>query len=801
MTSGFIQPEPFEFEGEWQGEWQSESPMRMGKPDPTRPVHVSARILWPALGFPAVIAPQSNGSSDPLESNASRSICVLILSNQRYISKEDAAYHLRIVPWDQRARRNISPGQVGSFKVEEIQVRNDDQGSRLLLPKRDGLGAAVVFGGSRSLNPNQEPKEDSVAVSLAHRVREFYDKLGLKHLHEIRVSEAACARLSGERYHLFWNDDRGREGDSSREMQMLLDNFAQPRRKALGEAWSKHFAFFMDEYKFDFGALHLPYQLKDGQKRLTEVLHPVIIQRQAGPLRIGHMTDTHVDIRADVYEENLKRSGDLNRASFNNYNRDFIDIYKETRDNSDVVLLTGDLIDYGRGHVGRSFNDAYINTLGRNDSYHHDRNWFLFYYLLASGDNYTKPAYTILGNHDWRLNPYPPFAPGAPDPESLFHDAKDMEHRGFWKKLIQTAHGPGHEKLLSYAIGPESKWGALLWALRHPFKTVEAFAKDFNVASSPAQTTVDSIAWYLLLINPFLDYSFRLPSGQQILMLDWAKNEELTNAEDPRSFTRYGQRAASMLTPLQQWHVNEFVASKGRAKIIGMHAPPLGPFPNWSDSDLMNGVKRYARGEDARLRWPDGRNIQNIPEHQLLAIRPSTAPYGVSAEHGSFVNNRDWFIQRVADPRNGVRLVLSGHIHRNGLLVTGTGKLALRNFPNLPPVAQNVRTLRGVSYTDVRGVPLPAVASVAGSTYLGPLYVNTTSAGPRGHRCDPSCRYVPPGLAIVSLASDGTIGGVQPRQIIPKPPVQAPVQAPVAPRVTMAQRRPRAVQRETNYMF
>jgi hypothetical protein len=76
-------------------------------------------------------------------------------------------------------------------------------------------------------------------------------------------------------------------------MQMLLDSFARPRRTALGAAWAKQLSFFLDEYKYDYGALHPPYQQADNQRRLTEVLHPVFIKRQSGPLNIAHVTDTH----------------------------------------------------------------------------------------------------------------------------------------------------------------------------------------------------------------------------------------------------------------------------------------------------------------------------------------------------------------------------------------------------------------------------------------------------------------------------------------------------------------------------
>jgi 3',5'-cyclic AMP phosphodiesterase CpdA len=102
--------------------------------------------------------------------------------------------------------------------------------------------------------------------------------------------------------------------------------------------------------------------------------------------------------------------------SYNNWNRSFVRVYDDAKRDSDVVLLTGDLIDYGRGHWGVQARDR----LGDDKYYHADRNWFLFYYLLASRDAYKQPSYTILGNHDWRFNPYPPLIKGAsPTPDTL----------------------------------------------------------------------------------------------------------------------------------------------------------------------------------------------------------------------------------------------------------------------------------------------------------------------------------------------------------------------------------------------
>ena len=121
-------------------------------------------------------------------------------------------------------------------------------------------------------------------------------------------------------------------------------------------------------------------------------------------------------------------------------------------------------------------------------------------------------------------------------------------------------------------------------------------------------------------------------------MLDWAEDEELFNFDDPRSFRTLGERAANALTPLQQWHVEQFVnVSTGRAKIIGIHAPPIGPFTEWSDSELMKGVKTYAPGADSRARKPNGEIIR-LTSHPLFAIGLRDNPNLVTAEHGSFVS-------------------------------------------------------------------------------------------------------------------------------------------------------------------
>ncbi len=743
----------------------------LGTPSPTT-LHmrlIKARILWPALGFPAVIAPRANASKDPLDGDATRSICVLVLSDKKDLTREDAARLLRYTLWTQRRRRNMKAGAPGSFAAGDLVVRNS---LAKIGPEDDTkLAEAFQFGSNRN-------GQNAVCVSLARYVRRFYQQQGLDHLHEIRVSEAASAGLAEGQYQLFWNKEEVDENKPSDEMSLLLDRFAGPRRNALGEDWQSWLSYLIDEYKFEYGALHLPYYERDKTRQFTEVLHPLFVRRDANAtLRIGHVTDTHVDVRADVYERNLKTKGKPlsyanNRLTYkgkplayNNWNKDFVSIYTYAKQSSDVLLLTGDLIDYGRGHLGTV---KASDWLGEDSYYHEDRNWFLFYYLLASGESYTKPVYTILGNHDWRLNPYPPFAPGAPDPRSFIHyhlqfvkgDCSDED----LKELLRIAHGPGYEKAFAYSLQANSR---LDLVLRYPEKVVGALGGKFDFPGSPVETTFESVAWYLMLINPFLDYRFALPAGHQFLMLDWGRAEELMNPDEPRTFMGFGQRAANSLTSLQKWQVDGFTRVPGRAKVIGIHAPPIGPYPNWFDEDLLQGSKTYKPGEDSRLRMPDG-SILRFPSHTLLAIRRQGDPFGVAADYGSIVRERDWFITTVASPGSGVRAVLSGHNHRANLLVAykyGDGMVIRRV---VEPATKGVRP-PGVA---VR----PHAPSSPITSWPPPLYVNTTSAGPRGgeylySELSRYCKNAPPnrhpGYSILTLSSDGTIQGVSMRQMIP----------------------------------
>ena len=261
------------------------------------PSRIKARILWPALGFPAVVTPSARPSGNTLrDADATKCICVLVLSDKRQLTSQDAARYLRCVPWASRGRRHIAEN---SFAATELSVRNDVNNALTIAGRTDVYGEHVRFGANGR-------GQNGIIGCLAEKVRSFYRDAGLAYLYEIRVSEAATARLQGEQYHLFWNNEHESEAAPSEEMWLLLDRFARPRRAALGSAWEKQREFLLNEYPFEYGGFHLPYRLKGAKPVRAEILHPLFVCRRLGTtLRIGHVTDTHVDIRADVYEHTL----------------------------------------------------------------------------------------------------------------------------------------------------------------------------------------------------------------------------------------------------------------------------------------------------------------------------------------------------------------------------------------------------------------------------------------------------------------------------------------------------------------
>jgi hypothetical protein len=208
--------------------------------------------------------------------------------------------------------------------------------------------------------------------------------------------------------------------------------------------------------------------------------------------------------------------------------------------------------------------------------------------------------------------------------------------------------------------------------------------------------------------------------------------------------------------------VEEFAGARGGAKVVGIHAPPLAPYPDWYASDLARGQKVYEASDKHRrgptnyaTKKPDG-SVEKMNGFPLYAVAPKNAPAGVAADYNSFEQGRDWFIKRIAPAGAGVRAVLSGHIHRDGLFVA---HLAGKDKGSLLAGQLLLQNVGRVESTTAR----PLVIHSPMNGQQGPLYVNTTSAGPRGNSYPAKGHddKVDPGYARLELAADGAITKIE----------------------------------------
>jgi hypothetical protein len=156
--------------------------------------------------------------------------------------------------------------------------------------------------------------------------------------------------------------------------------------------------------------------LMDGSRESGTTFHALCLRPKDDGLRFIHLTDLHVALRNDLYDQNLRENitypdfQDPAKTLFNNFNENlrlFIIHANELADGGllDFVLILGDLVDFLR----HGFNER--EDYGYN-------NFRVFRHLiLGMGQEKDRrqpnmglkvPIFTSTGNHDWRFFPYDP---------------------------------------------------------------------------------------------------------------------------------------------------------------------------------------------------------------------------------------------------------------------------------------------------------------------------------------------------------------------------------------------------------
>ena len=576
-----------------------------------------AVIFYPALCNPAVV--KKEGTKATLE--------LLVLSENKNLQRGDAAFHLRHSVWDDKDK----PSTYHRDAIWKNYIKDKES----VVVSKSYLINEKTFGEGDS-SPDAE-EDDGFTLKLGHlnifpwtiekgKDYKYIYKIAVK-LNYISTGMHNIRWVTYHDYHKTYN-----KTNWWNLIQHVKDFFSEDHKKELKE----------------YG------KVDDKDNIKASPYHPFYISTKE-ELNIGHITDVHLDTRMDLYgqcaasalevEENCKdgvsfdekdkrviNASHLCKPLSNvvaNFNKSFMEISGKLLSNSDILVITGDLIDYNKGiHTdqtqkpkGKKPGDVWEDLEAGTFSFDtknnkKDRNWFMFYkYLLELYDTYDKPIFTMLGNHDYvehATAPWPFFG-------ILWNGVYDMNLTLY-------------ENALCY--GP-------------------SFSDDKEFFGNAA-TSIDFVKWYTFYINPFADFVVNY-GDQTLFMVDWG---EEGNTKMPKVTGKGGLHQADNLFseqadfntsgnhkynssqpyPIKNYSIyKSWINSKPQIKMLFMHATAICP-----KDDVSTGEAVFD------LKWTDSK-----------------------LQFGTFAFRRKEIIKDIEQGK--LHIVLTGHSHRNMLFEVKEG--------------------------------------------------------------------------------------------------------------------------------
>jgi 3',5'-cyclic AMP phosphodiesterase CpdA len=378
-------------------------------------------------------------------------------------------------------------------------------------------------------------------------------------------------------------------------------------------------------------------------------------------------------------------------GEFSNYVEHFQHILSciNHNDEIDMIIHTGDITDYNRG---------YHNNEGENDfsrDYYFNRNWLLFYEILLQ--EYEKPLFTILGNHDYRLHPY------APDPLLFSRRIREFFNMAPTVNLTRREMNMLHED--PHAL---------------------------HVLENHLITAPQSVQWYSLVINPLFDYQVSY-GNMMFMMLDWRR------WEDHERRTPWARRviSKSQWEMLSDWH-RTMVKRRKRMddpliSVVALHPSVFNPFPEMGDRELSS-TAQTGIFYDARLidTYNEEKDLVDgtfrLRRTEFIRLCLGNSTYGLDNDF------------HIASERS-IDLILTGHAHRQAVFQIEDAHVYLRK-----------------SSSDISPGPLFCNAISSGPIGMkneegGPDYIQLAPPGYYVIYCNPPIRVSP------EISSMGTIRG------------------------------------------
>jgi hypothetical protein len=398
-------------------------------------------------------------------------------------------------------------------------------------------------------------------------------------------------------------------------------------------------------------------QKQEETDKLVKLYHPFkVFKKNTEYLNIATLADTHLAMR--WYEYYLKASK-KGIAGFCNYNKVFVEIMDKTKsDDTHITFILGDLIDYNRGFDGKS-------DFRNIDKYVENRNWLLFYHLLL--ENYPQPIFTVLGNHDYRINPYQPL-PRKPiiggEAHNIAYDL-NLTRREVWEEIY------GMDDKVHAACG------------------------------SVLTTDWKSIYWYTFVINPFLDYTLTY-RDQTFAMLDWNREEDI-EALLPWAANSLSKEQYEILTNWKNTNKDKII------KVVGFHQTLYNPCDEVGSKQLKKG-EIYS--DEKKETIPVGIYGKKgcDPGHVLVYCFGGGLLIPHHLMNGTFCKRRKEFIKFIREDKNIVNLILSGHCHRQGIYQIENDSVRQKavdeecEFDNTNPVIVTMNSSGPVGFKNIEGI-------------------------------------------------------------------------------------------------
>lgn len=415
--------------------------------------------------------------------------------------------------------------------------------------------------------------------------------------------------------------------------------------------------------------------------------HPVyIVESGKKKLGLGHLSDVHVSSRQHAFktckaqvipgadEADSPKIGELVNASFYTL-RNLMDDFGSDAD-IDLLIFTGDLIDYGRNYnpknkfinnpnattgdiwdqmtldnVDKKFEDG--DDAGK-EMYPHSIDNVLIYSLFRRFyQKYKKPILLVSGNHECYTLPYG-ISPRLKKAKTIWNNITSQFSDKDISEVLDDANQERQKDWADRVNNGDDEYTTAQKANEgipadHNLTIYEAtlmYGPDYNMIPLGGFADGDEIKnfkpenldWFYNIFTPLEDFAISFNNTQHFIGLGWGQKERFISLGDMMTFGGHLPRSPEAVTDEQLKLIKSAIDSQKGDNILLSHFT----FVNYDANKAY-----YSDGEV---------NYNDTWKNQTDSCT------------GTFENNRYEVYKMIVDGEK-IQYTLSGHSHRNGVYI------------------------------------------------------------------------------------------------------------------------------------